>query len=69
MVQQTEVNRRHQLKLLNAVLIVSQRKWVRPQHRTGSLYGGSLQGVDWPMQLFRQWPVLGLRHRARGTST
>ena len=39
------------------------------QHRTGSLYGGSLQGVDWPMQLFRQRPVLGLWHRARGTST
>ena len=33
---------------------MSQCKWVRPQHRTGSLYSGSLQGVDWPMQLFRQ---------------
>ena len=39
------------------------------QHRTGSLYGGSLQGVNWPTRLFRQRPVLGLRHRARGTST
>ena len=48
---------------------MSQRKWVRPQHRTGSLYGSSLQGVDWPTQLFRQWPVLGLWRRARGTST
>ena len=48
---------------------MSQRKWVRPQHRTGSLYSGSSQGVDWPTQLFRQWPVLGLGCRARGTST
>ena len=39
------------------------------QHRTGSLYGGSSQGVDWPTRLFRQQPVLGLRRRARGTST
>ena len=39
------------------------------QHRTGSLYGGSSQGVDWPTWLFRQRPVLGLRCRARGTST
>ena len=48
---------------------MSQRKWVRPQYRTGSLYGSSSQGVDWPTQLFRQRPVLGLRRRARGTST
>ena len=40
-------------------------KWVRPQHRTGSLYSSSLQGVNWPLQ----WPVLGLWRRARGTST
>ena len=39
------------------------------QYRTGSLYGGSLQGFDWPTQLFRQQPVLGLWHRARGTSS
>ena len=39
------------------------------QHRTGSLYGSSSKGVDWPTQLFRQRPVLGLQRRARGTST
>ena len=50
-------------------LLMSQHKWVRPQHWTGSLYGGSLQGVDWPTQLFRHQLVLGLWHRARGTST
>ena len=30
---------------------MSQHKWVRPQHWTCSLYGGSLQGVDWPTWL------------------
>ena len=48
---------------------MSQRNWVRPQHQTGSLYGGCSQGVDWPTRLFRQWPVLRLQRRARGTST
>ena len=39
---------------------MSQRKWVRPQRQTSSLYSGSSQGVNWPTQLFRQQPVLGL---------
>ena len=51
------------------IFVLSQRNWLRPQHWTGSLYGGCSQGVDWPTWLFRQWPVLGLWHRARGTST
>ena len=48
---------------------VLQCNWVRSQHWTGSLYSGCSQGVDWPMQLFRQLSVLGLWCRARGTST
>ena len=51
------------------IMTVLQRNWVRPQHPTGSLYGGCLQGVDWPTRLFRQRPVLGLQHRGWGTST
>ena len=55
------------LKKLSNINVTAQLD--ETQHRTGSLYGGTSQGVDWPTRLFRQRPVLGLRRRARGTST
>ena len=55
--------------LICSFTVMSQRNRVRPKHRSGSLYSGSSQGIDWSVWLFRQWPVLRLRHRARGTST
>ena len=41
------------------VFFVSQCKWVRSRLLTGSLYGGSLQGLDWPMWLSGNGLYLG----------
>ena len=44
---------------IDYIMFMLQCKWVRPEHRTGSLYGSSLQGVDETMQLSGNGLYLG----------